>query len=270
MGVLFENPVLSKEVRSRLRARRQSKASRVAAYVVVAFVVGILYYYGLTALFSSGSSQANGEGLYIFFTLGIELTLILFLIPSLAAASITQEREQQTWNALLLSRLTPGEIVFGKFFASLLPALIILALFFPLKLLGAYIGGIPLPRYLFSNALLLATVGFFSAVSLFWSWRCRRTFVATSASFGTVLFFVIGTFILFGLFTVAASRQSVSPEEFPPLWVNPYMAMWWIVENRGDNLPVGLTCLVLYLMGALVSLLFVARRLAHGAKELEQ
>jgi ABC-type transport system involved in multi-copper enzyme maturation permease subunit len=269
MGVLFENPVLSKEIRSRLRARRQSKASRVAAYVVVAFVVGILYYYGLAALFSS-NSQSNGEGLYIFYTLGIELTIILFLIPSLAAASITQEREQQTWNALLLSRLTAGEIVFGKFFAALLPALIILGLFFPLKLLAAVAAGMPLYRYFFSNFLLLATVAFFSALSLFWSWRCRRTFVATSSSFGTVLFFVIGTFILYGLFSVAVPRNGVSPEEFAPLWVNPYMAMWWVLENRSDNLPVGLTCLALYLLGTIVTLLYVTRRLTHGAKELEQ
>jgi ABC-2 type transport system permease protein len=269
MGVFFDNPVLAKEVRTRLRARRQSKASRVAAFVVVGLVVGILYYYGLVALFSS-NGRSNGEGLYIFYTLGIELTIILFLIPSLAAAAITQEREQQTWNALLLSRLTAGEIVFGKFFAALLPALIILGLFFPLKLLAAVAAGMPFLRYAISNLLLLATIGFYTAVSLFWSWRCKRTFVATSSSFGTVLLFVIGTFLVFGLFAVASPRRGLSPEEFPPLWVNPYMAMWWTLENRSGNLPIALTCLVLYLLGTLVLTLMVTHRLAHGAKELEQ
>jgi ABC-type transport system involved in multi-copper enzyme maturation permease subunit len=269
MGILRENPVLAKEVRSRLRARRQSRASRVAAFVVVGLVVAILYYYGLVALFS-GNSQSNGEGLYIFFTLAIELTIILFLTPSLAAAAITQEREQQTWNALLLSRLTTGEIVFGKFFAALLPALIIMGLFFPLKALAAYAATMPLHRYLLSNALLLATVMFYTAVSLFWSWRCKRTFVATSASFGSVLLFVIGTFVFFGLFSVGRSGSSVQPEEFVPLWVNPYMAMWWTLEPRNNNVPIGIVCLVFYLLSALILTLVVTRRLTYGAKELEQ
>lgn len=270
MSVFTENPVLAKEIRSRLRARKQGKGNRFAAFGVVGLVVLLLYYYGLEGILK-GDARSSGEFLYLFYKIGIELTLVLFMTPSLAASAITQEREQQTWNALLLSRLTSAEIVIGKFIAATLPILIILLVFAPLTLIAAALGGIGPVPYLLSNLMLLATLAFFTATSLYWSWFCKRTFVATSFSFATVMFFVVGTILIWGLVVTASSGRSPGPDEFVLTWLNPYVAMTKLLSKSSlQNEGPGLFCIAFYLLGTVLLLFLMIRRLPYGAKELEQ
>ena len=271
MAFWQENPVLVKEVRGRLRARRQSKGSRNAAFFVVGGIVLLLYYFGTRAILGSGGGASQAEGMYVFFTLGVEMTLILFLVPPLAAGSITQEREQQTWNALLLSRLTAREIVLGKFVAALLPTVLILAIFFPLCLLAAFVGGMPLGAYGMSNLLLLATAAFFTSLSLFWSWAYRRTYVATSASFASVAFFTVGTFLIWGLVeTARRSGNSYRVEDFVPMWLNPYLAMWFVLDSGERHYGQAVFYAAFCLIMSGVLLYVITKRLTKGPKEMEQ
>ena len=270
MGLLTDNPVLQKEVRSRFRARRQSKTTRIGSAIAIGAVVVLLYYFSISSFVGSSSVRSTGEGMFSFFSIGLELTLILFLAPSLASAAITQEREQQTWNALLLSRLSPGEIVVGKFVAALFPALVVLAIFSPLKAIAAMFGGVNLVRYLLTNTLLLLITGFYVSVSLFWSWVCKRTYMATAASFGTVAFFVVGTYILYGLFAMAQNGSYSPPEKSVLLWLNPYTAMSAVASDDKNNIAPMLAYSAVYLAATLGVLSVMTARLTRGAKELEQ
>ena len=266
-----ENPVLIKEVRGRLRARRQSKWGRYTAFIVVGVIVLVMYFFGTRAILGSNGSASQAEGMYDFFIIGVEMTLILFLVPPLAAGSITQEREQQTWNALLLSRLSAREIVVGKFVAALLPTLLILGVFAPLVLLAAVVGHIPLPAYLLSNALLLGTAGFLTALCLFWSWAYRRTYVATSASFGSVAFLTVGTLLMYGLAEV--SRQNSGSrriEDFLPMWFNPYLPLVQSLDTGVTNHTSAWFYLAFCLVATIGLLFVVTKRLSKGPKEMEQ
>ncbi len=104
MGLLTNNPVLEREVRGRLRLRRKG-AGR--AIPVVAWPIGLvaLYFYarGLAAI--GRGSQRDAQELWPLFLYGA-LTLIVLLAPALASTAITQEREQQTWEALATTRLS--------------------------------------------------------------------------------------------------------------------------------------------------------------------
>jgi ABC-type transport system involved in multi-copper enzyme maturation permease subunit len=268
MSVFSENPVLMKEVRSRLRARRQSRSGKVAALLVTSAIVLVLYYFGVRAIVRSSGNGAMD--IYGLFVVGIELTLVLFLVPSLAAGAITQEREQQTWNALLLSRLTAGQIVSGKFLAALLPVFIILGLLLPLNLLAAAYAAMPLRVVLLSHGLLYATALFLTALSLFFSWAFRRTYVATAASFASVAFLVIGTYILFAMWALSRSGSTVQDSAFPPMWLNPYRAMVWVVDPNDRQLGPPTFDLMFCLAATVVCCAVVTRRLGRGPKEMEQ
>lgn len=271
MGLLLGNPVLAKEVRSRLRARRQSRGARAAAVFTIGVVLLLFYYYGLGGILEGGTGSA--QGVYSFLFNGLLLTMILFLVPPLAAGAITQEREQQTWNTLLLTRLTAGEIVVGKFVASLLPVLLLLLLVAPLILLAAIAGELSLRVFLLSNLLLLATLAFIAAVSLFCSWALRRTFTATSAAYGVVAFLVVGTYLLYGLWEIGRinAQQPGREEHFVLLWLNPYHAMGYLLAHEARrDLGIGLVYIAFCVLGTLALLFTMTRRLARGPKELEQ
>jgi ABC-type transport system involved in multi-copper enzyme maturation permease subunit len=269
VGILTENPILAKEMRARLRSRKQTKANRIASIICTTLVVGLLYYLGLVALFDT-KSPFRGRDLYGVSVIGFQLTLLILITPSLAAGSITQEREQQTWNALLLSRLTRAEIVLGKYLACLLPVLAILALFVPIDIIAAYIGEIGILRFVASHLLLLGTALFYCAIGLYFSWASRRTFVATTASLSVIILLAVGTPLLYGLWEIATLNRLSGPESFPPLWLNPYYAMTELLDENRKNLTVGLVNIIVCFGGTIFLLWRATHRLAKGPKELEQ
>lgn len=268
MGILTENPILAKEIRSRFRSRKQTKANRIAAAICVGVVVCIFYYLGFAALLNNNGAFP-GRDLYGISLIGFQLTLLVLVTPSLTAGSITQEREQQTWNALLLSRLTPAEIVLGKYAACLLPVLAILALFLPLDLIAAYTGEIGFTRFIATHLLLLGTAVFYTAISLYFSWASRRTFVATTASISAILFLVIGTLMLMGLWQMALFGRSVDVENFVLMWLNPYYAMGDLMQQH-PHLAIAFTNILVCFGGSALLLFRAMRRLTKGPRELEQ
>ncbi len=272
LGTFTDNPVLQKELRSQLRARRQSQGVRLATLLLAGGIVLLLYYYGGRAILQSAS---NARDLFLAMV-AIQLTLVLFLAPSLTANAITQEREQQTWNALLLSRLTADEIVVGKLVARLLPAFLILLMFMPLGLLSAVVGGVALSTYTLSYLLLVATAVFYAAIGMFCSWAYRRTAAATSAASGVIAFLVIGTYLLYGLWASANPGRGLDAEDFPILWLNPYVSLAVVMNNvtnntnnTADPMPL-IAYLTICIIGTLLLILAMVRRLAQGPKEMEQ
>lgn len=271
MSVFWENPVLRKELRSRARGRKQTPLNRAAIAAGAVLCVGALYWFGMRGILESGGGR-SARDLYGLFVVGIELTLILFMAPSLAAGAITQERERQTWNALLLSRLRPSEIVLGKYLAVLALPLGLLAVFAPLNLLAAVVANMPAIDVLLSGIHLIATLLFFAAVGLFCSWALRRTFLATAAAFSATGFFVIGLLILYGLAETAYSGNGryLKAENFVPLWLNPYFPVVMLLDRSERLLTPEAAYLIFCLVGTAALLAIMTRRLARGPGELEQ
>jgi len=269
---ILDNPVFWKELRGRTRSRRLGKAGRFAGLFVVGATIALVYFAVLRGLFGPDSSANQARDTHTLLTVGMQATLLLFLAPAISAGSITLEREQQTWNALLLSRLSANEIVAGKFWASLVPSALLLALFAPLCGLAALAGNVPAEAVLLSGGVLVGMALFYTALGLFCSWAQRRTYLATAAAFGAVAFLAVGTVILFALWSLAGGTdgRQVRAEAFLPLWLNPYPALWLALDDRGRDYTPALANITFCLLGTLFLLVAVTRRLSKGPGELEQ
>lgn len=271
MGTFTENPVLQKELRTQIRSRRQTPGVRNASIVVSGLITLLLYYYG-----ARGILYSDGAAKDIFQAIGyIEMTLILFLAPSLTANAFTQEREQQTWNALLLSRLHADEIVIGKLIARMLPIALIYLLFLPLTVLASFVGGVPFATFLACQVLLIVAAVFFSTIGLFFSWANRRTSAATTVSFGTIAFLTAGTVMLWGLWSSATMGGSNRAEQFLPMWMNPFLAVYVACGalnygSRDESSAPYVFFLVFCLVMTAVMVRLMIKRLSRGPKEMEQ
>jgi ABC-type transport system involved in multi-copper enzyme maturation permease subunit len=269
MGTFSDNPVLQKELRSQMRARRQTRGVRAATIFVVSAIVLLLYYYGARAILRSSSDARDVFTGMVF----LQLLLVILLAPSLTASAITQEREQQTWNSLLLSRLTSDEIVVGKLIARLVPAAMVLTMFVPLGILAAFVGEIKMTTFGVSYLLLVFTAVFFATIGLFCSWAWRRSVAATSATFGAIAFLVVGTALLWGLWAIAHPTEGNDVESFPLMWLNPFVAVSIVVSQIGQgdpNIAPLIAFLIACVLGTLGLLWATIRRLSFGPKELEQ
>ena len=271
MGTFSGNPVFRKEMRSHLLSRRQNRGVRVATVILSALMVLLLYWACVRAV---ARDFMEGRDLFLMSAFG-QLTLLVFLCPSLTANAITQEREQQTWNALLLTRLHADEIVVGKLLARLAPAALLLLVFLPLSLFAALVAHLPGSALLRSYGLLVATSLFYGTIGLACSWAFRRTSVATSAAFSTVAFLIVGTFLFYQLWMASTGGRWVRAEDFPPMYLNPYLAMTSALRDVTYGSPDLSAAplranLFVCVLGTLVLVGGMVRGLARGPKEMEQ
>ena len=222
MGLFTENPVLERELRGRLRLRRKG-ARRAIPFVAWPIALVALYFYarGLTAL-GRGPVQDARELLPVI-AYGI-LALIVLLAPALASTAITQEREQQTWDALATTRLSAWEILFGKWVGRQIIPWLMIVLALPYLLACAFFGGMGLLILPAVLLFLVVTTAFYSAMGLLCSFQARRTVGATATALTITAALCVGTVIVNQVFQLLQARVG-PPENSPILWLNPFIAL---------------------------------------------
>ena len=278
MGLITDNPVLEREVRGRLRLRRKG-AGR--AIPVVAWPIGLvaLYFYarGLTGI-GRGPIQDARE-LLPWLVYGA-LTLIVLLAPALASTAITQEREQQTWDALATTRLSAWEILFGKWIGRQLIPWLIIVLALPYLLACAFFGGMGLAILPAALVFLVVTTGFYSALGLLCSFQARRTAGATATALTVTAFFCVGTLIIdqvIGLLLPHPWPRTSSSV----MWLNPFFAFSALLsllnpsnggqgysEYSSDSYPLIVSFYLLVAVAAAAAALrFMVSRYGHAVRE---
>jgi ABC-type transport system involved in multi-copper enzyme maturation permease subunit len=130
-----------------------------------------------------------GQGRSLFSSLiWLEHLAVLLLVPSMTASALTVEKERETLPLLLLTRISPAEIILQKFLSRVVPALSYVLLSFPLMAVAYSYGGITYFDLISEAALLLFAVIDLAAFSLLCSSYCRTTVEAIILSYvGQVL-----------------------------------------------------------------------------------
>ena len=130
------------------RERKVSSRSIRLPLIMLTFN-GILAFVALLNMYSmSAQAQVTAEiqysgflELYVFVAL-IEFLMLFFIMPALTAGSISGERERKTLDLMLVTQMTPGEIVFGKLFSSMQSMVLLVISSFPVFFLVFVYGGI--------------------------------------------------------------------------------------------------------------------------------
>lgn len=161
---------------------------------------GILSLFGLLAFyltFEGAQRQGNTVNysdvltIYAIIT-GAQFLLVIFLVPGISSGAISGEREKQTLDILLSTRLTPFQIVIGKLQASLSMMLLLAISSLPVTALVFAVGGITFFQLVQFELLLLITSIYFGSIGIFFSSLCKRTTLSTVCTFTTGLILTVG------------------------------------------------------------------------------
>src|SRR5436190_903690 len=134
--------LLTKELRLRLRRERF-----VWLIIIYLLVMGLLGFgFLLRANAFSGGYQGYllsqiGAQLYALLSF-IQLFLIVFIAPAFTATAINGEKERQTFDLLLCSKLSAYSLLAGKLIAGLANVLLLIAASIPLFSLVFFFGGV--------------------------------------------------------------------------------------------------------------------------------
>jgi ABC-type transport system involved in multi-copper enzyme maturation permease subunit len=202
-GVLW-NPIVAKEVRSRMRTWR-------APLVLVAFlaILGAVGYtaYRNTAPTVANSSNLGEAGQAVFGALsGTVLILVALIVPGLVGGAISGERERQTLDLLLVTPVQPLRIVLGKLFSSLMFVLLLVAASVPLFSVVFILGGVELGAVIAVLVVTLVTAIALGTLAMLCSTVLKRTTSSTVSSYITAFLLFTVPLILGAL--IYSSQQS--------------------------------------------------------------
>jgi ABC-2 type transport system permease protein len=256
---LIENPVIRKELFLRLRLRQVPSTQRWVGGVSLGLLIGWIYFSVFRWILSDNSTH-SGSDTWMLCMVG-QICLTCLLGPAVAANSITQEKEQQTWDMLIFTRLKPTEIIFGKLVARLSLLLMMYLAIAPIELV-CWIKSpseITATKVALSSAFLLISALLFTTIGLYMSWLLNRTLFAIMSSYSIV---VGGLLILTSIVTLMLSSliNSDEPNKNPIMWVNPAMMAWEAMNPRDSAYNVAFL-----IFGLIVYLALTAMMLWHMA-----
>ena len=191
--VLFEyDPLLLKEVRTRMRARTVAVVENLYILAICSIVVMSLF------MFSDMDSDLGWElGRSLFRTLTyVQAVLMLFVSPLIAASAITSEKEQKTYDSLRAAPVSSARIVRTKLAAALSCFLMLIIVSLPMVSISFILGGVDptdlLKAYSFTILCTIAA----GAMGLYWSARFERSIAAIPAASITAILVMIVASIL--------------------------------------------------------------------------
>jgi ABC-type transport system involved in multi-copper enzyme maturation permease subunit len=148
-----ELPLLAKELNEQAAQRK--------TYVVRFLYAGILFtaacgmFYGSFLQGDGGSTGGLGQGRQMFEKLvGLQFLTIYLFLPAISCGCLSIEKERNTLGLLLITTLTPWQIVLQKLLGRVVPMLTFVLLSFPLMAVAYSFGGIT-ADYLWSGIVLL-------------------------------------------------------------------------------------------------------------------
>lgn len=204
-------PIYQKE--TMISSRTTRLPAIVLAFNLILSLVGLLQLQ-LMVKNCSYYGEMDYSALLQMYTLvaAFEAAFILFIVPALTAGSISGERERQTLDLLLCTRLRPTDIVIGKLLSCLSTVFVLMVSSLPVLALVYIYGGIGLMDLAMLFLCFSVTALFIGSISIFFSAFAKKTTMATVFSYLAVIFTVVGTYLI--LVLVSKVYSLISPQLF--------------------------------------------------------
>ncbi|MEG0767340.1 MAG: ABC transporter permease [Clostridia bacterium] len=190
---MMHNPIFASSIKRRMRSFHSPLI--ITLYGVFLLLVSMG---ALSTLYASGWTLGNlraGIETYIYLSV-MQFTLIVLVAPALTAGSIAGERERQTLDLLLCTRMGALRIVVGKLLSSLVFLLLLVVSSLPMMGIVLLFGGVTIGQVLRMLLLLSVTALACASIGIFCSAFFKRTVTATVVAYLTVFALGAGTLIV--------------------------------------------------------------------------
>src|SRR3954449_5735778 len=202
--------------------------------VYLGLLIGIVCFMLLTSSDSMGSGDLSAlakTSAKIFQTMSYcQLALVALLAPIFTAGAITQEKDSQTYDILLATPLTNGQIVLGSLLSRLFFIVALLVSGIPIFSITQIFGGVAIRDVVLSFAIAAATAFVTASIAMAiatFKVGTRRTIFSF---YMFIVIFLVGGFLLdrlnFFHFDVHLDAQSV--ERSKTSWltgIHPFLAL---------------------------------------------
>ena len=168
------NPIIRREAKTSLRSWKMFLA--IALYTLIISGAAIIFIKGVI---SGGYMGVDLRGLSILYAvLGfMQFAMTMIMVPALTAGSISGERERQTLDILLVTKMTTFSIVIGKLASSIGIFLLMMIATLPVFAIVFFFGGLSLFNLLIMEIYMVVVSVMAGSIAVFFS-----TFFKSGAS----------------------------------------------------------------------------------------
>ena len=195
------NPVYKNELKMSARSMQIPVLAVIFNSILSVVTLSVLYSIR-QGYIRNGSEPYSSMMLLYVVVLTIEVVLLCLFVPSAAGGSIAGERERQTLDILLSSRMSVGEIVMGKLLSCISTAVLLLTSV-PILAVTSMYGGMQLSVLYQSAAYVGFFILFIGSIGVFCSCRFKKTTYASISAYGVIIALTIGTGLLVVLLNMA-------------------------------------------------------------------
>ena len=196
------NPVYKNELKMSARSMQISVLAVIFNSILSVVTLSVLYSIR-QGYIRNGSEPYSSMMLLYVVVLTIEVVLLCLFVPSAAGGSIAGERERQTLDILLSSRMSVGEIVMGKLLSCISTAVLLVFTSVPILAVTSMYGGMQLSVLYQSAAYVGFFILFIGSIGVFCSCRFKKTTYASISAYGVIIALTIGTGLLVVLLNMA-------------------------------------------------------------------
>jgi ABC-type transport system involved in multi-copper enzyme maturation permease subunit len=215
--------LLTKELR--LRMRRERTMWVIIVYILLMGFLGWFFISRFSTTSSYGPFSLENTGVSLYTLLSqIQLFLIMFITPAFTATAINGEKERQTFDLLLCSRLSAFSLVAGKLVAGLANALLLVAASIPLFSLVFFFGGISPTQVLTALVVYTTTAVMIGACGLFFSTVLSRPAVSTAVTYMAGVIWLLMPLAIYFILLASGSLQNTTQPPNLFIW-NPVVAL---------------------------------------------
>lgn len=193
------NPILNKELKTTMRSKKTFVYIFIYLILMFLAVAAFIYFTQLEISVIEFDLQTSVE-FYLVFT-AMQLAFIIFISPSITSGSISGERERQTLDILLLTKMSYFSIVFGKLLSLLAMILLLIITALPIFMIVINYSGMTFSDIFILYLFFISVSAMFGSMGIFFSTIFKRTGVATLATYILVFVFCVLNLILYIVFS---------------------------------------------------------------------
>lgn len=183
------NPVYKKELKLSVRSKKLP--------IIIALYNAILTLFSLMAVYAifgeieyGGGNYSSVLRLYIAISV-MQIILVVFIVPSLTAGSIAGEREKQTLEILLTTKLSSGQIIRGKLLSSISDLILVVLSSIPVMSIVFSIGGVSIQDLCQLILMIVVTAILAGSIGICMSACFKKTMTSTIYTYAVILIFGI-------------------------------------------------------------------------------
>lgn len=232
------NPVLRNETKIAVRSIKFTLM--ILAYVAVLAIAVMIYYNVINSeAFYNGLNLKSSTNFYVVMAV-VQAALLFSIVPSLSSTAICSEREKQTLDILLSTKLTPLQIIIGKISSSSLRVIILIISMMPLYAVGSLMGGIKISYILQLILFFIINTIFMASIGVFISTYVKTSKVSTTLTYLLIVFIYLGVIaIAFGILAFstyqyynANNLTAPMPTISPIIYISPVIGFISLLANQ--------------------------------------